>query len=392
MDIKYEKLYETIKNNLEDVFALSQWLTAHPEVGGQEKESSRHIIGYLQNNGYKIERDYCGLKYAFRAYKESSKPRIAVMCEYDALPEIGHGCGHSLSCAISILAARSVMETFKEFPFEIDLIGTPAEETIGGKAVLAKSGGFDNYEYAIMGHIDSINATQIKVLASNDMYITFHGKAAHASTAPWKGKSALNAAQLFMHGMDLQRVSYKPFMQMHGIVVKGGTTPGTLPDEVILDYYPRAASMSELAELRENALQMLKGVAIATGTTYTAEQRYDTFAELHYGETARKTLTDIFEGIGEKVEEMKYPEGSTDAGNVDLVIPTFHLEIKGTDNYVNFHTVEFEKLMYGDRARKTLYNGSRVIGNFIARTAYKEGLLDKLKQEHKAYRDSQKCR
>lgn len=383
----YEKLNQNIKKMEKEVFPLTEWLTAHPEVGGQEKESSKYITNFLRERGYKIEMDYTGLQYAFRAYKESDKPRIAVMCEYDALPEVGHACGHSLSCGISVLSGLAVMETFSDFPFEIDFIGTPSEETFGGKVIIAKNGGFSNYEFAIMGHIDSINATQIKILACNDMFITFKGTAAHASTAPWLGASALNAAQLFMHGVDLERVHFKPFMQMHGIVVEGGTAANTIPDKVSLEYFPRAATMGDLITLNEKAKRIAHGVAYATGTEVSIEQRYETFAELHYGKTATETLMSIFDGLGLEVREMEFPEGSTDAGNVDMVIPTYHLELKGTDEYVNFHTVEFEKLNYGDRAKQTMYEGSCVIANFIANTAYQEGLLEQLKKEHSEYRE-----
>ena len=384
----YEKLNENIKSMEKEVFPLAEWLTAHPEVGGEEKESSKYITDFLRKRGYEIDMDYTGLQYAFRAYKKSDKPRIAIMCEYDAIPEVGHACGHSLSCGISILSGLAIMETFKDFPYEIDFIGTPSEETFGGKVIIAKNGGFNGYEFAIMGHIDSINASQIRIRACNDMFITFKGTAAHASTAPWLGASALNAAQLFMHGIDLERVHFKPFMQMHGIVVEGGLAANTIPDKVSLEYYPRAATMKDLMDLNEKARRIAKGVAYATGTEVEIKQRYETFAELHYGKTATQTIISIFEQLGLEVNEMEYPEGSTDAGNVDMVIPTYHLELKGSDKYVNFHTVEFERLNYGERAKQTMYEGSCVIANFIANTAYENGLLDKLKEEHAEYRSN----
>lgn len=382
-------LLSAIQKQEKKAFVVSQWLTEHPEIGGEEKESSAYLIRFLKEQGYEVEAPLCDLPYSFRAYRPSDKPRVALLCEYDALPEIGHGCGHSLSCAISILSALAIADTYEDFPFSVDLIGTPGEETIGGKVILAKQGVFDKYEFAIMGHIDSINAPQIRVLASNDMYITIHGTGAHASTAPWKGASALNAAQLFMHAVDLNRTHYKPFMQMHGIIVEGGEAPNTIPDKIVLDYYPRAASMNDLNLLRQQTIRALEGGTHATGTTFTLEQRYDTFSELFYGPTAVKLVTDIFEALGQTVEPMEYPEGSTDAGNVDLVIPTFHLEIKGSDTYVNFHTREFERLMYGARAEKTLLEGAGVIASVISHLAFNKPLLEQIKQEHKDYRSKQ---
>lgn len=382
-----ELLNQTVEQLEPEVFPLSEWLTAHPEVGGEEKESSAQIARFLKERGYIVEMDYCGLQYAFRAYKPSDKPRIAVMCEYDALPKIGHACGHSLSCGISVLSTLAVSQCFPDLPYELDLIGTPGEETIGGKVTISKNGGFDRYQYAIMGHISSDNTPQWRVLACNDLYVTIQGKGTHASATPWEGHSALNAAQLFMHGIDLMRVQYKPFMQMHGIIEEGGVSPGIIPDRVVLNYYPRAASMKDLEELRANTLRLLKGVTYGTQTEYTVEQRFDTFAELHYGKTAVHTLMEIFQDLHMEAHEVLYPSGSSDAGNVDLVIPTFHLGIKGTDTFIDIHTVEFERLMYGERARQTLQNGAKVIANFLYQTATQPELMEQIQKEWKEYRE-----
>lgn len=387
MNVINETLNQIVEQLEPEVFPLSEWLTTHPEIGGEEKESSAKIAQFLEERGYTVEMDYCGLSYAFRAYKPSDKPRIAVMCEYDALPQIGHACGHSLSCGVSVLSALAVSKCFPELPYEIDLIGTPGEENIGGKITIAENGGFDRYQYAIMGHISSDNTPQWKILACNDMYITIKGKGTHASATPWEGHSALNAAQLFMHGIDMQRLYYKPFMQMHGIIEEGGIAPNVIPDRVVLNYYPRAASLKELNELREKTLRLLKGVTYGTETEYTIEQQYATYAELHYGKTAVRTLIEIFESLHMEVKEALYPSGSSDAGNVDLVTPTFHLGIQGTDTFIDIHTPEFEQLMYGDRAKKTLRDGAKVIANFLWMTASNPELMEQIRTEWKAYRE-----
>lgn len=379
-------LFKNVDALAPNVFPVCEFLTNHPEVGGEENLASSYVTKFLSDYGYEIELDYSDLHYAFRASRHTGKPRIAVMCEYDALPEIGHACGHSLSCAISILAALSVSGTFSDLPFDVDLIGTPGEETIGGKVQIAENGGFDDYLFAIMGHIDSVNAPQFKAVACNDMYITFKGTAAHASSNPWDGRSALNAAQLFMHGVDLNKIYYKPFMQMHGIIREGGVTPGTLPEKVVLEYYPRAASMVDLSELNKSTLILLEGISYATETEFSVEQRYPTFAELHYGFTANSVISNLFEELGETVEPMEYPIGSSDVGNVDLVIPAFQLQIKGTDVPVPWHTVEFEKLVHGERAMRTLRMGAKVIAGFICRMGFEKGLYDKVKKEWSEYR------
>ncbi|MCI8821935.1 MAG: M20 family metallopeptidase [Lachnospiraceae bacterium] len=379
-------LNRTIDRLAEPVFSMSRWLTKHPETGGEEKESSAYIIRFLEEQGYVVERDYCGLSYSFRAYRPSCRPRIAVLCEYDALPEIGHGCGHSLSCGVSVLSALAVRECFPELPCEIDLIGTPGEENIGGKVILSQRGGFDRYRFAVMGHMDTANIPQWRVLACSDLYITIRGKAVHASAAPWEGRSALNAAQLFLHGIDMDRMRHRPFMQIHGIMAEGGRNPGTIPDLAVLSCYLRAASLTELEELQKDTIRMLKGTTYATQTDYTVEQRWGTLAELHYGRTAVRMFLDIFRDLGMEAAEMKYPKCSTDAGNVDLVIPVFHPGIKAADISVNLHTAEFEQCMHGDRAVQTLKNGAKVIGNFLWQTAGQESVMKQLTEEWKSYR------
>ncbi len=192
-----ELLNQTVEQLEPEVFPLSEWLTAHPEVGGEEKESSAQIARFLKERGYTVEMDYCGLQYAFRAYKPSDKPRIAVMCEYDALPKIGHACGHSLSCGISVLSTLAVSQCFPDLPYELDLIGTPGEETIGGKVTISKNGGFDRYQYAIMGHISSDNTPQWRVLACNDLYVTIQGKGTARNRLPrLVAKQAMAVSQI----------------------------------------------------------------------------------------------------------------------------------------------------------------------------------------------------
>ena len=173
----YPQLLDAVAALRDDAFTVTQYLTAHPEVGGRERESSRFVTEFLERHGYTVERNYMDYPYAFRAYRtDDGRPRAALMCEYDALPDIGHGCQ------------------------------------------LVADGAFDRYDFAAMCHMDHLNAPIMWNLACNDMTITLHGRTAHASASPWKGVNAMNAAELIMHGVALMRSRFKPFMQIHGIV------------------------------------------------------------------------------------------------------------------------------------------------------------------------------
>jgi amidohydrolase len=388
-----KKLLAEIDRIAGEVFELSLWLTDHPEISGEEKESSAAVIAFLKKHGYRVETPYGGVDYSFRAVPEGADPalpRIAVLCEYDALPDIGHGCGHSLSCGVSILTALALRSAVPDLAAVIELVGTPAEETGGGKVIMSENGAFNGYILAIMSHLDSDNVPQSRILASNDMYVTFFGKTAHASANPWDGVNAWNAAQLFSHAADMMRQHLTPDCQLHGIVINGGAAPNIVPDKVEIEYYLRSATISGLAALWEKLETCAKGAALATGCTYTAVQRYPTYADLFYPQSAEEVFIEIYRAFGYKYRIEEKPAGSSDVGNVDLVTPTLAPYISATDHFISLHTAEFTAALRGERGMRTLIEGTRIQASLLLEAVRRPGLLDRITAEHKAYRDSQK--
>ncbi len=390
MDIN-SNIDKTIDSLFEPCWELADWITHNPEIGGEEEKAVEKLTEFLHSRGYTITKPHGGMPHSFLAEdlsdKNKDKPKVALLCEYDALPDVGHACGHSIHGVISVLSALSLKGTFDDFPFRLDIVGTPNEEAYGGKVVMAKNHVFDDYEFAIMCHIDNINCPQIKVIASDAIFVTFNGVATHASSSPHLGVNALNAAQFFMHASDMLRQHIKPDCQIHGIVVEGGQAPNTTPDRISLDYYYRAANMENMKILKEKLMLCIEGAAIATGCTYDIKADHsELFADLSYLPTAIKAITDTFDALGMEWTEMEKAEGSTDAGNVDLVIPTFHIELKGTDTFCAFHTADFEKQMHGERGRKTLKDGAKVICHYVNYLANNKDALEKIKEEHRAYR------
>ncbi len=380
-----------IDNLFEPCWELADWITNNPEVGGEEKQAVEKLTTFLKQHGYEITQPYGGMDYSFLAAdlseKNKNKPKVALLCEYDALPEVGHACGHSIHGVMSVLSAISLNSAFDDFPFRLDVVGTPNEEAYGGKVTMAKNHVFDGYEFAIMCHVDNVNYPQIKVIACDGFFVTFKGVATHASSSPHLGVNALNAAQFFMHASDMLRQHITPDCQIHGIVVEGGEAPNTTPDKISLDYYYRAATMDNMMTLKEKLMACIEGAAIATGCTYELKENHsELFAELSYLPTAIKAITDTFDALGMEWDEMEKAEGSTDAGNVDLVVPTFHIELAGTDEFCAFHTVEFEKAMHGERGRKTLKDGARVICHYVNHLAQNKDVLLKIQSEHREYR------
>lgn len=283
-----KQIQKQVEVYFEEAKELADYLTAHPEISGEEEESSKYIADFLEKHGYEVTVPYAKMPHSFLAVDKEKLdfkgPKAAFLCEYDALPEVGHACGHSYSCAVSILGALALREAFKDLPMRIDLIGTPGEEFVGGKCYMTENGGFDGYEYAAMVHLYNADVTYFQVLASNDRYFTFHGKAAHASACPEEGVNALNAARLFMEAMDMWRQHITKDCQFHGIVAKGGAAPNVVPDEVCLDYYYRAATIENLWKLNNISEMCARGAAMATGTTVEWSQRYPDYGEIYWND------------------------------------------------------------------------------------------------------------
>ena len=209
--MNYDQLKETVCERivpyLPELTAFNDDLADHPEVSGEEYETSRKIVGLLRDKGYTVQYPYAGRPTAFHAVygADDHKYKVAIMVEYDALPEIGHACGHCLSCSISLLAGLVLRDLQDALNTDIHLVGTPVEETDGAKCDMVRQGVFDNYSMAIMVHLYNENLITPKLQALACYEYIFHGKAAHASSAPWEGINALNGVQLFFHAIDMMR-------------------------------------------------------------------------------------------------------------------------------------------------------------------------------------------
>lgn len=388
-----EYLQNFITKYYEKSKMLADYLTTHPELSGEEEKSCLYIVDFLKKEGYEVETPYAKMPHSFIARKKNKEGikkdrKAAFLCEYDALPEVGHACGHSYSCGVSILAALALNDAYEDNPVQIDIIGTPGEETVGGKVIMADNGAFDNYEYVAMVHMNNEDNAHFNVLASNDRFITFEGRSAHASASPEKGLNALNAARLFMDAMDMWRQHLTRDCQIHGIIVHGGDAPNIVPDKVTLDYYFRADSLKKLYDINEKARLAMEGAALATGTKCHMEQRYPDYGEIFSNEYKEKFINELFENIGRVGKSVNEPMGSTDIGSIDVKIPVFHimLDIANGDKSISLHNKAFEELLYTENAAKGLRDGAMILMKLAYRLATEEDTYNRIKQDHAKYR------
>ncbi len=378
------KIFEHIFLNYEELKALNNWLADHPEISGEEYESSKRIVELLNCHGYKTEYPFAGLETAFRGvYGENNhKHKVAILTEYDALPEIGHACGHCLSGSISVLAGLAMKDLQDELDVDVHIIGTPIEETDGAKCRMVQNGVFDDYDLAIMVHLYNYNliTPKLQALASN-MYV-FHGKAAHASAAPWEGRNALNAVQLMYHAIDMMRQHCKPEAQFHGIIRDGGEAPNIVPEKAATEFYIRALDKEYLEELSRLVDDCAEGAAIATQTTWEKYKTAETYDNLKYNKTGEKALYEVYEELGIELNwDNDKIFGSTDCGNVSFACPAFHPCLQVVDHDTPIHTRKFAKAMKSEEAYTGLVTGAKIIALQIAKIFSDEEKIKKLKED-----------
>ena len=386
------KSYETLVREADEriglfhqeLIELNDDLADHPEVGGQEYRTSKKMVELLQNKGGSAEYPFAGLDTAYRVVfgENRHKYKIALLAEYDALPELGHACGHCLSGAISLLAGLALAPLQDALNADIHIVGTPDEEYSGGKPKMIRAGAFEGYDMAMMIHLYDANQVYTKLRALDTYTYYFHGQAAHASAAPWEGRNAFNACQLFFHAMDMLRQHVKPDIQMHGIIRNPGEAPNIVPEEVSAELYTRGFDRPYLNQVNQMIDDCAEGAAIATQTTWekkpTAEQ-YDNLLLLPFG---NQLLAEVYEEMGLTLSGN--PDalfGSSDCGNVSFVCPVFHSTLQVVDAGVPIHTREFAQAMKTDRAHVALAKGAGIICRHVIKMLADDENIKKLKIE-----------
>ena len=386
-----EKLFGIIDNYKFEIFELSDYLAQNFEVSGKEYNSSKYIAKFLRSKDLDVEIPFKDEETAFKCtskrYRKENTRKIAILAEYDALPEIGHACGHNNSCAISILTMLAVRDYIEEnTDFQIDLIGTPDEEVGGGKIRLLNKHAFDEYEYTIMAHMFKSNVSDVKLLATSDIEATFIGKPSHASQSPWTGRNALNALQLYFNAIDMMRQQTTEDTRIHGIIKEGGTLVNIIPEKTVAYNCQRALTLDTLEDVTSRMRDCAKGAALATQTEVIINEDFVRYGDISYKPTANNLLNTIFEELGLEYEKKAVVLGSSDIGNVDKYIPCIHpLVYIGKDN-VDLHTKELEELTKSELGHNAIINATKLLSKFIISTINDTKLIDNIKKEHKQYR------
>lgn len=382
-----KQLDETIDKNWPAMVEMSDDFAAHPEVSGQEVRTSRKIVDVLEAAGFDVEYPYIDIPTAFMAKtgRRGNGARVAIMVEYDALPEIGHACGHNLHGSMSILAGISLLPLMKEIEGELLVVGTPAEETDGAKVSMAAKGVFDGCDFAIMIH-SHCGATIVdyRSLAMDALEFTFTGRTSHAAAAPWEGRNALNGLQLFFHAIDMYRQHVKPDARMHGIVYNGGAAPNVVPEKAVGRFYFRAPKRAYLDKMIEQVYNCARGAALATNTEVKWRNFEASFMDMLPNPTAEEMLKKEFAAFGVPTTPCVGFMGSSDVGDVTYHCPAVQpeLDISGGVKH-EAHTREFAATTVSETGHEALATGAKVIAHSVLRVFTEPELREKMWADYK---------
>ena len=340
----------------DDLEALSHQIHDNPELGYQEVKAAAWLTEFLARHGFKVERGVAGVETAFRATLETGEgPTIAVLCEYDALPQIGHACGHNIIATAGVGAGAGLAAVRDRLPKgRVQVIGTPAEEGGGGKVKLLSGGVFKDVDAAMMvhgfdrwlGHADLLGIVRVG--------FEFTGKAAHASADPWQGVNALDAAIQTYNNVAMLRQQVRPDARIHGIITHGGAAPNIIPEFASATFYVRSISVDYMWELQKRVIRCAEGAAKAAGCELKIVEHRDTVYEPM---KRNATLLEAFRANLETFGVTESPEltdrlGSSDIGNVSQVIPAIQPMVKIAPDGTPIHSRAFEAAAKSPLARE----------------------------------------
>ncbi len=324
---------------------LSRKIHDHPELGYQEVQASGWLCGFLEAKGFQVERGVGGVPTAFRATVKGAGdgPTVAIMCEYDALPVIGHACGHNIIATSGAGAGAALAAVRARLPAgRVQVIGTPAEEGGGGKVKLIRAGVFEGVDCAMMIHGFDRTILHQDLLGIVRTDFEYAGKAAHAAADPWVGVNALDACIQTFNAVSMLRQQVRPDCRIHGIIVNGGAAANIIPEYAKATFYVRAPRIDTMWELHRRVIACAEGAARATGATLTVTQHEMVYEPLRRNQTLLDLFAANMRGAG-LVEGEAVPDrlGSSDVGNVSQVLPTIQPMVAIAPTGMAIHTRDF---------------------------------------------------
>ena len=368
-----QRVAADVARRAERLRAIAAEIHAHPELLFEERFAADLLASELEAAGLEVERGAFGVETAFAARPADGAtgepasrpaadgPTVAILCEYDALPGIGHGCGHNLIAAAGLGAGLAAASVVGETGGRLVVLGTPAEEGGGGKVVMIERGAFDGVDAAMMVHPASLDLAEPEAIAIATWRVEYRGVAAHAAAFPERGRNALDAAVLGYNAVAALRQHIAPDERVHGVFLEAGRKPNIVPDHTVAEWYVRSGTLATLQPLKERVLACLEAGARAAGCEMTWEPTAPEYAELRSNRPLLDRYKANSEAIGRPVDEptpTKRVVCSTDMGNVSHEVPSIHPLVAVPPPDVPLHTAEFARWATSEEAGRAVVDGA----------------------------------
>ncbi len=361
---------------------LSRELHANPEIAFEERRAAARLSGFLEGKGFSVERGICGLPTAFRAIYGQDGPVIAFLAEYDALPRLGHACGHNLIATASVAAGLAARRAVDALGGSVAVFGTPGEELYGGKAIMAAQGAFEGVDAAMLAHPGGGNRVAMSTLACETVKVQFHGVAAHAAVRPEAGINALEAMIQSYNAINSLRQHLPARARVSGVITDGGEAANVVPAHAAATFIVRAETDRSLEELKEKIVNCFAGAALATG----ARLEYE-WGEHYAAMVTNMTLAGLFErnmqSLGRPIalgdgEMMNF---STDVGNVSRLVPAIQPLVGIPPGDAPIHTPEFAAAAATDGALDAMLDAARAMAMTAADLLADANKLEEVREE-----------
>ncbi|WP_138755409.1 M20 family metallopeptidase [Paenibacillus sinopodophylli] len=365
-------VFDEIDQYAEEFRCISRSIGNRPELGHEEFFAAELLTAELSKYGFEVERGILAIETSFIAVFDTGKPgpTVGFLCEYDALPEIGHACGHHLICSMSVAAGVGLKAALLDSGLggKIRIYGTPAEETRGAKVPMAAASLFDDCDFALMAHPYHTFEQSGESLAMDAIQFEYKGLAAHAAASPDEGINALDAVLQLFNGINALRQQIRSDARIHGIIDNGGKAPNIIPDYASAKFYVRSATRAYTNELAAKVLRCAEGAALQTGCTLATNAFEYAYDELLTNEALSEQFNAnlIEAGIRPEQIEIGKDHGSLDLGNVSVRCPAIHPYVKVVQERLLLHTVAFRDAAMTDYALDGMLFGAKM----LAATAY----------------------
>ena len=371
-----------IDTSAEELRRLSEQIWENPELSLKEYKAHDLLTDFFEKKGFEVDRSYTGISTAFRAVFGSKKPNLCIICEYDALPEIGHACGHNLIAeagAAAALGLKTVLESSIAPIGMVTVMGTPAEEGDGGKVTLINNGAFKSIDVAMMVHPHVASNIRPQYNGVREFEFTFTGKAAHAAAFPWEGVNALDAAVMAYNSMSVLRQQMKPLCRIHAVIIEGGIKPNIIPERSLVCCYVRAPTEYELNSLTQRVIKCFEAAATATSCQLKTEETANVFLDIQHNVVLAETFAKNFRSLGVQFGDVVDNSSSTDMGNVSYIVPSIHPCYAIGSGEVN-HSKEFTQVANTPESHAKTLVAAKAMVHTCVDILTTDGLLERIRE------------